>query len=416
MLRKLFSRKRKLADEQLSLSYEEQRQQIQNADASVRLDLASRTDARPEILYYLAEDDSPDVRRAIAANESTPAQADALLATDADDEVRCDLALKIARLVPDMPADEQNRVREQTIEVLDLLARDQLPRVRAILSEQLKAADNVPKSVITRLAKDVELIVSAPVLEYSPLLNDADLLEIIAAGTAQGAMTAIAKRSDVAADVADAVVASLDVPAVAALLTNKGAQIREETLDKIIDNAAEVDSWHEPLVMRPELSMRAVRRIAGFVASSLVSILAERNDLDDDTAAELAEAVKKRLDQTGGEAGAADEARARELFKSGQLDDDTISGAIDVGQIDFVVHALSLRGQMSLESVRKLLNSGSAKAITALNWKAGLSMRTAMRLQSKAGKVPPSKMLYARNGTDYPMSEEDMKWQLDAFT
>ena len=415
MLRKLFSRKRKLTDEQLSLSYEDQRQQIQNADASVRLDLASRTDARPEILYYLAEDDSPDVRRAIAANKSTPAQADALLAKDVDDEVRCDLALKIARLVPDMPADEQDRVREQAIEVLDLLAQDQLPRVRAILSEQLKTAGNVPKNVITRLAKDVELIVSAPVLEYSPLLNDADLLEIIAAGTAQGAMTAIARRNDVGADVADAVVASLDVPAVAALLTNKGAQIREETLDKIIDNAAQVDSWHEPLVMRPELSMRAVRRIAGFVASSLVSILAERNDLDDHTAAELAEAVKKRLDQTGGEVGAADEARARELFKSGTLDDDTISGAIDVGQIDFVVHALSLRGQVSLESVRKLLNSGSAKAITALSWKAGLSMRTAMRLQSKAGKVPPNKMLYARNGTDYPMSEEDMKWQLDAF-
>ena len=415
MLRKLFSRKRKPADEQLSLSYEEQRQQIQNADASVRLDLASRTDARPEILYYLAEDDSPDVRRAIAANAATPAQADALLAQDADDEVRCDLALKIARLVPDLPADEQNRVREQTIEVLDLLAQDQLPRVRAILSEQLKAADNVPKHVITRLAKDIELIVSAPVLEYSPLLNDADLLEIIAAGTAQGAMTAIARRSDVGADVADAVVASLDVPAVAALLTNKGAQIREETLDKIIDNAAEVDSWHEPLVMRPELSMRAVRRIAGFVASSLVSILAERNDLDDHTAAELAEAVKKRLDQTGG-GGAADEVRARELFKSGQLDDETISNAIDVGQLDFVVHALSLRAQVSLESVRKLLNSGSAKAITALAWKADLSMRTAMRLQSKAGKVPPNKMLYARNGTDYPMSEEDMNWQLEAFT
>ncbi len=413
MLRKLFSRKPKPADEQMSPSYEEQRQQIQNADASVRLDLASRTDARPEILYYLAEDDSPDVRRAIAANSATPAQADVLLATDADDEVRCDLALKIARLVPDMPADEQNRVREQAIEVLDMLAQDQLPRVRAILSEQLKAAGNVPKQVITRLARDVELIVSAPVLEYSPLLNDADLLEIIAAGTAQGAMTAIAKRTDVGADIADAVVASLDVPAVAALLTNKGAQIREETLDKIIDNAAEVDSWHEPLVMRPELSMRAVRRIAGFVASSLVSILAERNDLDEHTAAELAEAVKKRLDQAGGDAD--DAARALSMFEAGGLDDEAVSGAVDLGQIEFVVHALSLRGQVSLDSVRKLLNSGSAKAITALSWKAGLSMRTAMRLQSKAGKVPPNKMLYARNGTDFPLSEEDMKWQLDAF-
>lgn len=413
MLRKLFSRRPKTADEQMSLSYEEQRQQIQNADASVRLDLASRTDARPEILYYLAEDDSPDVRRAIAANSATPAQADVLLATDADDEVRCDLALKIARLVPDMPADEQNRVREQAIEVLDMLAQDQLPRVRAILSEQLKAAGNVPKQVITRLARDVELIVSAPVLEYSPLLNDADLLEIIAAGTAQGAMTAIAKRNDVGADIADAVVASLDVPAVAALLTNKGAQIREETLDKIIDNAAEVNSWHEPLVMRPELSMRAVRRIAGFVASSLVSILAERNDLDEHTAAELAEAVKKRLDQAGGDAD--DAARALSMFEAGGLDDEAVSGAVDLGQIEFVVHALSLRGQVSLDSVRKLLNSGSAKAITALSWKAGLSMRTAMRLQSKAGKVPPNKMLYARNGTDFPLSEEDMKWQLDAF-
>jgi hypothetical protein len=40
----------------------------------------------------------------------------------------------------------------------------------------------------------------------------------------------------------------------------------------------------------------------------------------------------------------------------------------------------------------------------------------AMRLQNQVGGIAPKKMLNARNGVDYPMSEEDMNWQIEALT
>jgi len=43
-----------------------------------RIALASRPDAAPEILYFLAGDGQLKVRAAVAANAATPAQADAI--------------------------------------------------------------------------------------------------------------------------------------------------------------------------------------------------------------------------------------------------------------------------------------------------------------------------------------------------
>src|SRR5207253_3556995 len=57
-------------------------------------------------------------------------------------------------------------------------------------------------------------------LEYSPLLSDHDLLEIIASARAQSALAAVARRRGVSERVSEVIVASLDVEAVAALLAN----------------------------------------------------------------------------------------------------------------------------------------------------------------------------------------------------
>src|SRR5262249_22807194 len=130
----------------------------------------------------------------------------------------------------------------------------------------------------------------------SPLFSDDDLIEIIAGARVEGKLTAIARRAAVGTGVADAIVATLDVSAVAALLANANAQIREDTLDKIIGGAAEMEAWHQPVVMRADLSLRAVRRIAGFVASSLIAQLQQRSDLDDETASLLTKRVRERIE------------------------------------------------------------------------------------------------------------------------
>ncbi len=395
--------------------YDETKELARHNDPEVRRQLARRTDVRPEILYFLAEDASPDVRREIASNDSTPVQADMLLARDEDDEVRCELARKIARLLPTLTEDARHRLRDMTLEILDVLAQDQLPKVRAILSEEVKSSRAVSRTVVKRLAHDVEEIVSVPVLQYSPLLNDQDLLEIIAGAAARGVLSAISRRPEVSESVSDAIVATMDAPAVAALLANPSAQIREETLDAVIDNAAEIESWHGPLVCRPDLSLRAIRRIAGFVALSLVNTLMERNNLDQETVAELNRAVRRRID--GGEADStlSAEQRVTNLAEAGGLGDAAICDAIDRGDREFTKHALSVESRLALDVVDRILHSRSPRPVTAVAWRAGLSMRTAMQLQLRVAKVPPGEILNARNGVDFPMSEAEMLEQLDLF-
>ncbi|MGB1025547.1 MAG: DUF2336 domain-containing protein, partial [Rhodospirillaceae bacterium] len=262
------------------LSYEESREAAIHEDVEVRRLLAERRDVVPEVLYFLAEDPDPEVRRNIARNQATPPLANVLLAKDIEEDVRADLASRIAKLAPQLNENEQDRVRRATFEALANLARDQIPKVRTILAETLKDVAGAPPSVIRRLALDAELAVSAPVLEFSPVLTAADLLEIIRSDPVSAKLSAISKRDGLEEQVSDAIVATDDVAAISDLLTNQSAQIREETLDLVIDRARGVPEWEEPLVNRPRLHAGAAQRLALFVADNLVEALLRRRDLD----------------------------------------------------------------------------------------------------------------------------------------
>jgi uncharacterized protein (DUF2336 family) len=393
------------------IQYETARDLAQDPDPKIRADLASRTDTQPEVLYFLAGDTQPEVRQAVAANPAAPGHADVLLAGDDNEEVRGELARKIGRLLPNLAPDKTARLRDMTLSTLHSLTQDQVPRVRAILAEELKSRADAPRDVVLRLAHDLAAIVAAPILEYSPLLSDADLLEIIAKGQLQERLSAIARRQNVSEAVSDAIVATLDVPAVASLLTNPSAQIREETLDAIIDNAAGIETWHKPLVFRNELSLRAIRRIAGFVAASLIDQLAGRHDLPDDLRIELRKAVTKRLEAPE-PADDDPEARAKRLVAAGALTEDLLVEANQRGEKDFALHAVALLSGIDFDLTRRAFLARTAKSIVALAWKAGLSARTAVRLQNKIANIPPAAALNARNGFDWPLSEADMETQL----
>ena len=237
---------------------------------------------------YLAGHGAAATRKAVAANPAAPAAVNRLLADDGVEEVRAELAVKIARLMPGLEGRESEETVALTIATLEHLARDTAVRVRSILAEEIKHMDCIPHDVALRLAHDLEEIVSAPILEYSPLLSDADLMEVIACGKVQKAFAAIARRTNLSEKVSDALVQSLDVPAVAALLVNQDAKIRKATMDRIIEQAEEFESWHQPLVMRADLSARAIRRIANFVGAALIELLAKREDLSEETQTHLA--------------------------------------------------------------------------------------------------------------------------------
>jgi uncharacterized protein (DUF2336 family) len=379
-------------------------------------DLATRTDAGADVLHYLAVHGAPATRAAVAANPAAPAHTNRYLADDESEDVRAELAAKIARLMPGLSERESSHVIALTIETLECLARDATARVRAILAEEIKYLDCIPHDIVLRLAQDVETVVAAPILEYSPLLSDADLIEIVACGQVQEVLTAIASRHPVNEPVSECLVQSLNIPAVAALLVNPDAKIRKQTMDQIVDQAEEISSWHLPLALRADLSARAIRRIGSLVGASILERLAARNDLSDATRMHLNRELRARLAETPVEAGGVSPVDAvAAAKKEGRLDGAFVENAAQSGQREIVVMALAQLADISEQTVKKILTAGGAKPLVALVWHTHLSMRVAFKIQTFIMKLPTRDVLPARGGVGFPLSKEEMRWHLNYF-
>ncbi len=430
--------------------YETAKRLARSPDPTDRQRVVQASANHPELLYFLATDSHTEVRRQIAENPATPRQADGLLARDADAMVRARVAFKLARLVPELPERDRGHMQRATLSILETLAHDQATEVRQVLSDALKDHPSVPPTIIQRLAHDVEIRVARPVLEHSPILTEEDLLEIILAGPIHGALEAIARRANLGTSISDAIASSEDELAVAALLANPSAQIREETLDRLIEAAPRYQRWHEPLVRRPRLPPRAALRLAEFVADSLVAVLQARTDLPAKTLSALADTVRSRMREqasrperppTGVLAGmptpnrgmapmptsstapveAPDETPspamdwARRLAKTNQLTESTLEMALTENRRDHVVAGLALLGTLPVSVVEEILRTRSARSVTALVWHAGLGMPFAWQVQVRLAQIPPDNTLKPNEGGGYPFTDEDLAWQMRFF-
>lgn len=308
---------------------------------------------------------------------------------------------------------------QMAYEALDALARDQVTRVRQILSEALKDIANAPPEVIRRLASDVEQVVSGPVLQYSPVLTEDDLLEIIDNHPSSGNLSAIARRDEVPATLSDAIVATYDEEAVALLLKNSSAQIREEMLDRIIGRALDIDPWHEPLVHRPILPGRAAAKLARFVAHNLLEVLRLREDLEPEVLNEVRKVVDKRLKEEAPEKVKEEISSAAEAMEhviqlqaEGSLSEAAVSDMLKTGDREMTIAALAVLSGMKVDYVRTVISNRSAKGMVSISWKAGLSAGIAEILQKNLTLIPPTEIIRADDGR-YPLEEDDMEWQLD---
>lgn len=434
------------------LSYQDAKRYARDGDLAIRAALANRADVPPEILYFLADDPDPGVRRAIVRNLSTPALAHLVLVDDSDDGVRSDLAERIVRLAPGLTADERDRARQTAYRVLERLVRDHLPRVRQVLAEALKDVADASPEIINQLARDVEVAVATPVLEYSPVLRDEDLLDIIGDNPSTAALSAISRRRKVGATVVDAIAATDDSDAIAILLANESAQIREETLDMLIDRAAEHPTWHEPMVRRPSLRQDAAVRLAQFVADRFLQVMLARHDLSEETLGEVRRVVHRRLSSPGAAGdpnpaptvkGAAPAGLKGKVYHalplddldtrswsgglvvaygqatadglSGTLTDISIANGVKANDGDTVIAGLAVRAGLSPTVVLNIIRAASGRGIASVVWKGGLDPALSIQIQSRLAKLPPREVIMPNGDLLYGISEAEMEWQLEMF-
>ena len=414
-----------------TISYEQARDMLDHPDVDVRMALATREDIEQEILFFLARDPDTAVRRAIAVNPNTPQKAHLVLVKDSAGEVRSDLADRLGTLLPDLSKDDKDKAYRATHQVMTLLARDQLPMVRRVLSEALKQVPTAPREFILALAYDHDTDVASPVLEYSPILSDEDLLEVIASSPLSASLAAISKRSGVSNTVSDAIFHTGDAAAVASLLGNESAQIREETLDAIISTAPEHNSWHEPLVRRSDLNSKAALRIAEFVADTLIQELADRTDFAPGTIDRLKDVVHSRLnkelkkeallppdmnlDSLDPASMALAQQQLETMNKQGILSTQKILTALDNNNVAFALMGTAHLAGIDARAVKAVINARSAKGTQAVAWKAGFTADEAVHLQMALALVPPGDIITPRPDGTYDAAESEMTWQIELF-
>lgn len=388
---------------------------LATADVPTRAALAASEGTPGAVLDYLSKDEDASVRRAVAINRATPVASAALLAGDRSADVRLALAARLVSLLPDLSVEKHSELYAYAVQALGVLAQDEVLNIRKALSTALKDHAHAPPKVAGQLARDLERDVSEPILRFCVALADEDLLDILSTHPAPWAVKAVANRPKVSEAVADAVIGTGDVEAGADLMNNANAALSAETLKRIVEKARDCAAWHAPAASRKELSAGLAMQLAGFVNESVLSVLAKRADFDEATKREVAALVGRRLAFKGGAPAETAHEKVARYLRTNALNSEVISDALAWQDTEFVTLALAALAKIHPVVAAKMLKSGSAKPVITLCWKAGMPMRLAVDLQRDFSKLGPKEMMYARGGSDYPLSAEEIKWQLEFF-
>src|SRR5690606_13501573 len=115
--------------------------------------------------------------------------------------------------------------RREAEAIFRLLMNDAEVLVRQTLAETLKFIPGLPRDIVKTLATDIA-DVATPMLSYSTVLSDEDLLEIISEKSELHQL-AIAARSSVSEVVSEKLAETGSENVVATLMQNDGAEISE---------------------------------------------------------------------------------------------------------------------------------------------------------------------------------------------
>lgn len=397
--------------------YEYEKEKARSDIVAEREKLASDPKTHPEILYYLAQSDpSAAVRRAVANNPSTPVQASLMIAEDDDADVRLVLAERLVRLLPHLTMEEHSALYAHTVQALGMLALDEVLKIRKALSATLQDKAYAPPAVVSTLARDIERTVAEPILRFCAAVPDDVLIDILKTHPDDWVSVAIAGRHEVADNVAVAVIDYGTDEAGRTLISNPGAQIGPTLLEAIIEKSRTYPEWQHELATHRIMPPDMAERLAAFAGEAVRLLLIRSGAFDRKTTAEVAEIFKRRRAYTPTDEMETTEdhaARATRLYREGRLDDDIVSDALAMKDLDFVYAAIAVLAGTSVAEVQRIFGMRAPKPIVALCWKAGLGMRLALRLQQEPGRVPMRELLYPKGGTDYPLEPEDLRWQLE---
>ncbi len=292
------------------------------------------------------------------------------LLEDSSADSRAETAAKVAgAFSSNQLGSDERRLAE---DIFRIMLKDAESRVREALSENLKTSPDIPHDVALSLAADVASV-ALPVLEFSVVLTDDDLLSIVRTQDDAKQM-AIAGRPTVSSAVSDALATVGSEATVARLVGNENADLSDKALNNVIDRFGESESVQRPLVNRSALPVQIAERLVTMVSAELQNQLIRKQGDRSDLATRLL--LKARERATVGLSMSSSEEQVSELIaalrKEGRLTDSLVIRAVCMGDLIFFEHALSAMSGVALENARQLIHDQGRLGLKALYQKSGM--------------------------------------------
>lgn len=302
---------------------------------------------------------------------------------------RAATAQRVAQQIEDDSlSDAERRIAE---DIVRQFARDAEVKVRRALAEQVKASDRLPRDVAVELARDVEQV-ALPIVQYSTVLNDDDLIEIVRGGDA-ARQSAVASRAAVSSAVAAQIVEVGKDVAVAQLAANEGADIPEDSFERMLERFPGASPVAQALVGRVRMPVRIVEQLFTAVSDSLREVLLARRDVPADTLDEIILHGRERATigyiAMGAEAEQV-EALVRHLHQRKRLTPSIVVRSIMMGDYTFFAAAMAVRAGISVTAAQILLSDPGPLGLKALFGRAGMpdryfdAIRAAVAVMSEA--------------------------------
>ena len=187
-------------------------------------------------------------------------------------------SLARAWLISDLSEDDRAAAEGALLMLLD----DPSPLVRQAMAEVFARSAEAPAAIVQALSLD-QPSVALPVLEHSPLLIDADLVDIIATGNCE-MQCAIARRINLPASVC-AAIAEVGTPAAALeLIENAYAELAPFSWDRIVERHGHLAAIRESMLVLEDLPAATRVALVAKLSDTLAQFVVARNWLSADRA------------------------------------------------------------------------------------------------------------------------------------
>jgi len=185
-------------------------------------------------------------------------------------------------------------------EVLCQLAELVETEARVHVAKLLAPLDRAPGNVVVKLANDDEFQVAQPLLEFSNVLSDDDLIDIVLTRSEQHRV-AIAGRPQVTERVGDAIVEHGQSASVHRLVRNANAELGHQTLARLVERATSDAEMARDLRGREDIDWNSLGGQINIVGDRVMETIAAIDPkLDPATVGKVSAVVYNRMRNRAG--------------------------------------------------------------------------------------------------------------------